>query len=616
MRKRVWIILTGVCVLLLCIVSMYVFRYGLFPQAEPVDPATQSPGANGESDVQEPDGTDEDSVGMRVLINGQAPFTFAKSPVFDGETLWLPGSEIMRLFDYPNIYIDSQNLICNYYDSEGGYKNCFYQEGTPQYSIDTDAEVFEQASAAPYYTEGEFFIPEDAMEALTGDIFTYDSRENTLHLIFNGYTEMQTGNKHPVQKIVLKKPYELNDNRICDLISTLCLYDDQWDMSGFEHAATQSTGWTWFSAAINNQDWYEDNWDVPDFYLTDKIERFYQAADEYGLRLTYNLIFKDKAYLGQSNQTGPGSLSDPAQVERYLAFIEEVVTHFKGVVDCYEIWNESNIGNSPQYVSAEDYIAVVKQAYPLIKSIDPDAIVSIGHTTSYQEEYSQAYMDALVSSDVVRYCDRITIHPFFYVSPEHYPEYYYHYPEIVGEMKAKAIENGFQGDFWGSEGNYHPTEHVAPEDAYMMAAYTETVSAKYVQRVNAMNIGLGLSGGTMGTNNYPISVNAIGRSALLLSGVRAADHGIDIDTDVSPVRSFSYDVDMGTLFSYWNDGTATDEDQVAYCDILLDAAGCEHVYAYDVLQGLYTELDFSVEDGGIAIRNAVLKDYPIYLLVN
>jgi len=556
---------------------------------------------------------------MKVLINGQTSFAFSKIPIFDGDTLWLPGSEIMRLYDYQDIYIDERYVSCSYFDNQGEYKNSFYEVGQTSYSINTDDEEFVEASQAPYSLNGEIFIPEDAMEAMTGDVFVYDPDTQTLNMILGSYIELQKDNQHDLSRIVLKKPYELNDNRISDLVSNLAAGISTWDKSGWDYVAKQSTGWTWISATINNQDWYEDNWEVPDLYLDDTIEKFYKTLDECGMNITYNLIFKDKEYLGISNKEGQGSLRDPAQVDRYLEFIKEVVTHFKGVVDCYEIWNESNIRNSPQYVAVEDYIAIVKKAYPLIKSIDPDAIVSIGQTTSYQQDDSWEYTDKLVSSDAVQYADRITIHPFLWISPEKYPEYYYDYPRIVTEMKEKAIQNGFQGDFWGSEGNYKSyksLDDMPEEDAPMMAAYSETVSTKYLQRVNAMNIGLGLSGGTMGTNNCPLSVNALGRSALLLSGVKAAGYSITVNTDVEPIRSFSYDVDMGRLFTYWNDGVASDSDKFSYCDITLNINACKHVYAYDVLGGFYTELDYSIVNDQINIRNVIIKDYPIYLLVN
>lgn len=550
---------------------------------------------------------------MKVLINGQTSFAFSKIPIFDGDTLWLPGSEVMRLYDYQNIYIDERYVSCGYFDNQGEYKNSFYEVGKTGYSINTDDEEFVEASQAPYSLDGEIYIPEDAMEAMTGDVFVYDPNTQTLNMILDSYIELQKDNHHDLNKIVLKKPYELNDNRISDLVSNLGACTSVWDKSDWEYVAKQSTGWTWISATINNQDWYEDNWEVPDLYLDDTIEKFYQTLDECGMKITYNLIFKDKEYLGISNREGQGSLRDPAQVDRYLEFIKEVVTHFKGVVDCYEIWNESNIRNSPQYVAVEDYIAIVKKAYPLIKSIDPDAIVSIGQTTSFQEDDSWEYTDKLVSSDAVQYADRITIHPFLWISPEHYPEYYYDYPQIVTEMKEKAIQNGFHGEFWGSEGNYKSVDNTCTEDCHI---YSETVSTKYLQRVNAMNIGLGLSGGVMGTNTCALSVNALGRSALLLSGVKAADYGITVNTDVEPTRSSNYDVDMGRLFTYWNDGIASDSDQFSYCDIILNIDACEHVYAYDVLSGFYIELDYSIVDDQINIHNVIIKDYPIYILVN
>ena len=548
-----------------------------------------------------------------VLTDGGNPYVFSNSPIYDGNILWLPGIEIMKMADGVRITVDEHSLSCNYIDDQGQEKNCIYRIGDPLYSVDTSLDTFLEAESAPYTKNGEVFISEGAIETLTGDVFRYDPASNTV-VISLGNITLQSKNQNAFAKIEIKKPSELNDNRISGLLSGLSSSSDK-ELNAMIQWVDTMTPWSWVSVAINNQDWAYDNWAVPDFYSSDKIEEYYKTLDDNGIRITYNLIFKDKEYLGESNQEGNGSLHDPEQVERYLEFIEQVVTHFKGIVDCYEIWNEPNIGNSPQYVDPDDYIEFVKKAYPFIKRIDPDAIVSIGHTTSYYEEYSQDYIDRLVSSDVVQYADRITLHSFFWISPTYYPEYYYGYPDIVTAMMDKARSNGFQGDFWGSEGNYMPMESVAPEEAYMMTAYPPILSAKYVQRVNAMNLGLGLSGGEMGVGAWPECYNPLARSATLFSGVKAASYGIEINTDIEPINSYSYDVDSGKMFAYWDDRAASEGEQISWCDITLDLPSCEHIYAYDVMTGYDTEVDYSMKDGKIVIEGMAIKDYPIFLVV-
>lgn len=549
---------------------------------------------------------------IQISLSGQVNFELAHPPIY-GQVLFLPASEIMHLLDLYNISISPQMVTCNYYDKDGKFKNAFYNVGSSPYSVDTDSGVMQQAGAIPFYQDGEVYVSEAALEAMTGDIFSYDPQTGILNIDYGAFPVLQAGNPAPYHTIQMKKPSELNDNRITNLVSGFMM--EGFTAEQLYWVADNSLGWKWQSATINNQDWLEDDFSVPDFNMTDAYAAFYKKLDDNGMYITYNLIFKDKEFQGEANREGNGSLHDPAQVKRYLEYVRQVVTYFKGVVDEYEIWNEPNIGNSPQYVAPDDYIAVVKQAYPLIKSIDPNAKVSIGHTTSYYEPYSQDYIDALVSSDVVLYADQINLHSFFFVSPEYYSEYYYAYPELIESMKAKAVKNGFKGDFWGSEGNYTVYETVPQGQEYMIHSYTEMQAAKYVQRVNAMNIGLGLSGGAMGVNNNPTAINAVGRSAVLFSGVKPANHGIQVKTEQEPLRSFSYDVDLGKLYAYWYDGIATDQMQSWPATITLDLPTASSIHAYDVITGIYQPLKFNTSDGQIVIDGISITDYPIFLVV-
>lgn len=64
----------------------------------------------------------------------------------------------------------------------------------------------------------------------------------------------------------------------------------------------------------------------------------------------------------------------PADIQDWKDFITQVATHFKGKVKYYELWNEANSRTFWSGTIA-DMIDLAAAAYPIIKSIDPDAMV-------------------------------------------------------------------------------------------------------------------------------------------------------------------------------------------------------------------------------------------------
>lgn len=119
---------------------------------------------------------------------------------------------------------------------------------------------------------------------------------------------------------------------------------------------------------------------------------------------------------------GDKPLSEDA-IAGYLRYVEVMATHFKGKVKYYQIWNEWNgkVGNTtPGY--AKDYYVLLKRAYPIIKSIDPDAIVIGGgfSTNGYDSilgirfnpKNQPTQFEELLKTDAYKYMDMLSLHPY------------------------------------------------------------------------------------------------------------------------------------------------------------------------------------------------------------
>ena len=105
------------------------------------------------------------------------------------------------------------------------------------------------------------------------------------------------------------------------------------------------------------------------------------------------------------------------EIERYLEYVSFAVSHFKGRIHYYEIWNE------PGNIAVSDYANLVERAVAVIRLIDPDAKIIIGAIhgdwvngyPGYGEyqRFSVAirYLNELLVSGVAPLADGISWHP-------------------------------------------------------------------------------------------------------------------------------------------------------------------------------------------------------------
>jgi len=83
-------------------------------------------------------------------------------------------------------------------------------------------------------------------------------------------------------------------------------------------------------------------------------------------------------------------------LEGYLGYVEHVVTHFKGRIKYYEVWNEWNIGLGgldKKYRDYPDlYARILIPTYKLIKEIDPSITVIGGVVAGGEEEWTEGLL--------------------------------------------------------------------------------------------------------------------------------------------------------------------------------------------------------------------------------
>src|ERR1700733_14335677 len=114
---------------------------------------------------------------------------------------------------------------------------------------------------------------------------------------------------------------------------------------------------------------------------------------------------------GEPSISGPGIAAEPRDLEDWRTFVRVIVTHCKGRVAAYEIWNEPNL-KSYWTGDVDKLVLLTREASKIIRSIDPQAIiVSPSITGSYGTKWFAEFLSKGGGEDV----DVIGYH--FYVNP-------------------------------------------------------------------------------------------------------------------------------------------------------------------------------------------------------
>jgi|HubBroStandDraft_4_1064222.scaffolds.fasta_scaffold14166_3 hypothetical protein len=94
---------------------------------------------------------------------------------------------------------------------------------------------------------------------------------------------------------------------------------------------------------------------------------------------------------GSRRNPAPGGAAPPKNLSDWQNYVRIMVTRYKGRIEAYEIWNEPNLMN---YYSGspEQMITLAREAYTIIKEVDPAALVvapsAVGPTgAAWLEQY-------------------------------------------------------------------------------------------------------------------------------------------------------------------------------------------------------------------------------------
>ena len=166
---------------------------------------------------------------------------------------------------------------------------------------------------------------------------------------------------------------------------------------------------------------------------------------------------------------GPIGCAAPPNDADWKEFITQLVTKYKGRIQSYEMWNEPNAIGFFTGTPA-DMAHLVSLAYPIIKSIDPQAIVvgpspsSIGWPMPYA-----TWLDQFLRAGGGKYVDVIAWHAYagYFNRPANPPE---DVANQIMAVRAVMAKNGVSGlPLWDTEGSWG-TNTILP-DPQQQASY-------------------------------------------------------------------------------------------------------------------------------------------------
>jgi hypothetical protein len=159
----------------------------------------------------------------------------------------------------------------------------------------------------------------------------------------------------------------------------------------------------------------------------------------------------------------PGNASEPKRLDDWRDYVKTVATRYKGRIHEYEIWNEPNVKKF-WTGSTEDMVNLTREAYKVLKEVDPGITVVSPSSTSFA---GPQWLDEFLKKGGGDYVDVVGYHSYV---QEGTPE---KMAELIQQVKSVMTRHGLQKPLWDTEAGWaHPKPFPADlAPAYVARAY-------------------------------------------------------------------------------------------------------------------------------------------------
>jgi hypothetical protein len=551
-------------------------------------------------------------LGVRITGSNTSGNTITKNSIYDN-------SVGIQRRDRGNIILDSPQVL-SFDIALGSVTGIACANCTVEIFSDSgnEGKVFEgqtkaDSSGAFTYEHGVSFTG----PYLTVTATEADGSTGEFSFVLMQAMRLQDGNTQPITQLQHKPSNELGDNRLGGLWSGFWHFDVG-DFQDIIDREIVPMGLKHVRMSINEAEYFTNelgglslDWSKPELSILPAHDNYVTDLVSQGIAITYMLTFWDKANHpeGWEVQT---RFKTEEEISSYLEYVRFIVSHFKGRVRYYELWNEPNTRFPLQYIEPVDYINLAKRTIPVIKQIDPQAKIVVGSTPTFSE--AQEYLNKILNSDLMPMADVVSWHPLYGNVPGSgpFPEYYAAYPSLLADIIDTAKRNGFQGEFFADEITYQGSVEGSPDHP----SFSDIVAAKYTARGVILHLGNDVSAGVGTWGAMPFHSNTIKNIANIFAGASADAFAVEIQTDAQNIKTFAFTkTDGSKLVAIWTDGVAVENDSGMLATLTIPNFSTGEVTGIDVLYGFEQEMMTETEDGNLVIPDLLVKDYPIILVL-
>ena len=140
---------------------------------------------------------------------------------------------------------------------------------------------------------------------------------------------------------------------------------------------------------------------------------YFSAAADAAVDYTKSIGLEPLFILDYGNDNYGSDVTTDEWLEGYLGYVRAMVTHFKGRVMYYEVWNEWNIGlggmDKKYRDMADVYANLLIETYKVIKEIDPEVTVIGGVVAGGEEKWIEKMLQ---TPDVLNHMDVFSFHEY------------------------------------------------------------------------------------------------------------------------------------------------------------------------------------------------------------
>jgi hypothetical protein len=142
-------------------------------------------------------------------------------------------------------------------------------------------------------------------------------------------------------------------------------------------------------------------------------------------------------------------------IDDWERYVRKIVSHFKGRINEWEIWNEPNhspfMGLNPQLHEsrAEEYVRLVMSAYRVAKQVDPQLTIIVGATAGGGAKFEEE----IFKLGVLDYCDAYSFHGYGQSSAAHFGAA--SFSDYTAGTRARMEKYGTVKPIWDSEASVY-----------------------------------------------------------------------------------------------------------------------------------------------------------------